>query len=241
LPSLRRLYAAIAVTTSPPTADRVNARLADGGAYAGTPRANARGPLYRLALRRALATGADRIHYLDFDRALHWADTRPAELASMLRRAGRCPALIVGRTVAAHRGHQRPLFVTETEVNARFAGRLGWRRRVDFLVPSFVLTRELAAVLVRRSHANGETIYGEWPALLVTLDAPLAYVECRGLDFETPDRHRAEVRRLGLAAWRRALDTPEEWSTRRAMAAEFERGFSATLRGRRRVARVRYM
>jgi hypothetical protein len=241
LPSLRRMYAAIAVTTSPPTAARVNARLVDGGAYAGTPRANTRGPLYRLALRRALASGARRVHYLDFDRALHWVDTRPDELASVLRLAGGHSALLIGRTLAAHRSHQRPLFATESEVNARFAQRLGVRGRVDFLVPSFVLTRELAAALVRRSHADGATIYGEWPALLATLDRPLAYVECRGLDFETPDRHRAEVRRRGLAAWRRTLETDEEWTARRTMAADFERGFRATLGRRRRVAAFHYI
>ena len=36
----------------------VNALLAELGVFAGSPRGNARGPLYRLALRRALATGA---------------------------------------------------------------------------------------------------------------------------------------------------------------------------------------
>ncbi|MBI3768257.1 MAG: hypothetical protein HY271_07135 [Deltaproteobacteria bacterium] len=232
VPALGRLYGAIAVTTSPPTAPAVNALLAELGVYAGTPRTNARGPLYRLALRRALATGADRVHYLDFDRALHWVATRPRELAAVLRVAERHPALVIGRTIAAHRSHHRPLFETERAANARLAARLGLERRVDFLVPSFALTRSLVTALLRRSRARDASIYGEWPALLATLGVPLAYGECRGLDWETPDRARAEVRRVGLTAWRHAFDTPAEWNARRAMAADIARGFRAAA-GRR--------
>jgi len=164
------------------------------------------------------------------------------ELASVLRLAGGHPALLIGRTLAAHRSHQRPLFATESEVNARFAQRLGVCGRVDFLVPSFVLTRALATALVRRSRARDSDVYGEWPALLALLGVPLAYVECDGVGWETPDRARDEVRRVGLAAWRRGFDTAEEWHARRAMAAQFRRGFVATLGRRRphpRLARLR--
>ena len=78
LPVLARCYpAGIAVATSPPTHPRVVQVLSAAGAYAGTPRANARGPLYRLAIRAALVRRSERVHYLDFDRALHWALGRP--------------------------------------------------------------------------------------------------------------------------------------------------------------------
>jgi hypothetical protein len=227
VPALRRLYAAIAVTTSPPTHPSVNALLAELGVYAGTPRVNTRGPLYRLAVRRALATGAAYVHYLDFDRALHWVATRPRELTAVLRLAERRPALVIGRTVAAHRSHHRPLVETERTLNARFAQRLGLRNRIDFLVPSFVLARAAATTLVRRSRARDGAVYGEWPALLVAIGAPLTYVECRGLDWETPDRHAADVRRVGLVAWRRTLDVRAEWDARRALAADIARGFDA--------------
>jgi hypothetical protein len=229
LPALRLLYGAIAVTTSPPTHTRVNALLEELGIYGGTPRTNARGPLYRLALRQAIASGAASVHYLDFDRALHWVETRPRELARLIRAAPRHPAVLLGRTVAAHRSHHRALFATEQAANRALAARLGTRRRVDFLVPSFVLTRASTRALLRRSRARGASLYGEWPALLATLDVPLVYRECRGLDWETPDRARAAVRRVGLPAWRRAFDTSVEWRLREAMAADFLRGCDAAL------------
>jgi len=229
LPALRARYDAITVTTSPPTHASVQELLAELGIHGGTPRANARGPLYRLALRRALASGATAVHYLDFDRALHWVETRPRELSAVLRLATCHPAVLLGRTVGAHRSHHRALFETERLANRALAARLGTRRRVDFLVPSFILTRPLTRALVRRSRAYDADLYGEWPALLATLGEPLVYRECRGLDWETPDRARAEVRRMGLAAWRRRFDTPDEWRVREVMAADFLRGFDATL------------
>jgi hypothetical protein len=229
LPALARLYPRIAVACSPPTDPRIRTLLAAYDADAGSPPSNTRGPLYRLALRRALAGGVAGVHYLDFDRALHWVARRPGELAAMLARTDRHPAVLVGRTPRAHASHQRALVETELDAAAHITARLGLRGRVVFLVPSFVLRRAAIERLLTRSRARGSTLYGEWIALLAGLPGPLAYVECDGLDWETPDRHRDEVRRVGLAAWRRAMSSPAEWALRRTMAAEFLRGFEHAL------------
>lgn len=222
---LRELYANIAVTTSPTTASRAVDALAACGAYAGTPRGDTRGPLYRRALRCALTGGAGRVHYLDFDRALHWILQSPRELAAVLRRARAHRTLLVGRTPRAHRSHQRPLWITETGMNAHFGARLGFAGRVDFLVPSFVADQDATREILARSRARNGAIYGELAALLAGAAPRLAYVECDGLDWETPDRHRRAVRRVGLARWRDRLDTPLEWRLRTALAAEIVRGF----------------
>src|SRR5437667_10256470 len=92
LPRLQALYRGVAVATSPPTDARVTALLARAGVHAGTPPSDRRGPLYRLALRRALATGAPRVHYVDFDRALHWVRRAPRRPPAVLRAARRRPA-----------------------------------------------------------------------------------------------------------------------------------------------------
>jgi hypothetical protein len=224
------MYARVQVASSPPTAAGLRELLAAHDADAGTPPANTRGPLYRLALRRALAGDVARVHYLDFDRALHWVARRPAELAAVQARARRHPALVIGRTPRAHASHHEALVETESVAAAAFAARLGLHGRVDFLVPSFVLTRDLTVRLVARSRARDAAMYGEWVALLAGLGAPLAYVECDGLDWETPDRYRTEVRRIGRAAWRRAMSTPAEWAMRRTMAREFVAGFDRAAR-----------
>jgi hypothetical protein len=238
LPSLRRLYAGVAVATSPTTSRRMIALLKEAGVHAGTPRVNARGPLYRLALRAALRADPARVHYLDFDRALHWIAERPHELESLVRTAARHHVVLVGRTPRAHLSHHVPLVATETEANRDLAARAGVRGRVDFLVPSFILEHGACERLLARSRARGGAIYGELAALLLGLAARVAYVECRGLDWETPDRDRRTIARIGLATWRRRWDTPEEWGLRRALAREIDRGFARTLARHPPMARV---
>lgn len=231
LPVLAACYpGGIAVAVSPPTHARVRTVLEEAGAFAGAPSANARGPLYRLAVRSALAGRAERIHYVDFDRAVHWAAHQPRDLRSFVRRAPRFEILLVGRTEKAHRSHHRPLYATEAVVNRLLADRLGWVGRVDFLVPSFVLHREAARALLRRSRARGGSMYGEWAAILATLEPTVAYVECGALDWETPDRHRRAIRRMGLARWRARQETAREWTLRRVMAETIVAGFERALR-----------
>ena len=240
LPRLALVYSGVTVATSPPTAARVKALLDEAGMHAGSPPANRRGPLYRLSVKAALAHGTGRIHYLDLDRGLHWLARGRKEMAAALRVARRHPLLLLGRTPRAHQSHHLPLYATETLVNRLFTLRLGIDGRLDLLVPSFVLTRDLAALLVKRSRANDAAFYGEWAALLLGMTAQVAYLECRWLDWETPDRHRRAVRRLGLAAWRRRQDTPKEWSLRVDMARDFVAGFErAVERGALRAPAIR--
>ena len=229
LPHLATFYRNVSVATSAPTAPRIRAILTTSGAFAGTLAADRRGPLYRLTLRRALASGAERVHYLDLDRVLHWLARMPRELRAALRAAARHRVLVLGRTRKAHRSHHLPLYATEVLANQLIAGRLGLAHPLDVLVPSFVVDRDAALRLLARSRARDTTLYGEWAALLFTLTPEVAYLECRGLDWETPDRHRRAVRRLGLAAWRRRQETPAEWERRIAMAADFLAGCERAL------------
>jgi hypothetical protein len=242
LPRLRALYASIAVTTSPPTSSRMVGDLRAAGIYGGSPPANTRGPLYRMSIRAALRSDAPAVHYLDFDRALHWLRVAPRELRAILRLSRRHPALLVGRTEQAHASHHRPLWATEVVANRLMAGGLDVRGRVDLLVPSFVVVRSTARELERRSRARDDDLYGEWAALLPALVPELAYVECRGLDWETPDRHRRVVRRVGLATWRRRQETAAEWALRTTLAARIVAGFERTRRrapGTPRLVRLR--
>jgi hypothetical protein len=242
LPKLLALYAGVAVTTSPPTSPRIVDALRDAGVFAGSPPTNTRGPLYRLALRGALRTPASAVHYLDFDRALHWLRVAPREYRAVVRVSCRHAVLIVGRTERAHATHHRPLWATETVANRLMADELGVRGRLDLLAPSFVVSREAARALVRRSHARDADVYGEWAAIVPRLGPTIAYIECRGLDWETPDRHRRAVRRAGLAAWKRRQETPREWAARIAMAETIVAAFERVRRrapGEPRLVRLR--
>src|SRR3989442_15001489 len=182
------------VATIHPPAERVAMMLAAQGAIAGATQATHRGPLYRLAIRGGLATGAAHVHYLDLARALRWAARAPRELRAVLRLGARHRVLVLGRTPKAHRSHHLPLYATEVLVNRLMAVRVALARPLDLLVPSFVLARDAAARLLSSSRARDTAVYGEWAALVLGLAPEVAYLECRGLDWETPDRHRRAAR-----------------------------------------------
>src|SRR5207247_1076201 len=82
-------------------------------------------------------------------------------------------------------------------VNRLMTVRLALARPLDLLVPSFVLDHDAAVRLLARSRARDAAVYGEWAALVLGLAPEVAYLECRGLDWETPDRHRRAVPRRG--------------------------------------------
>jgi hypothetical protein len=225
LPRLERAYSAVVVATSPGTSPKINAILEERGVFIGTREANDRGPLYRLSIRRALAEPGNRIHYLDFDRALHWARGPMAELEMVLARAAQYPVLLVGRTRSAHTSHQKALVVTETETNRYLADGLGVTGRVDFMVPSFILDKDAAKRFLASSRTRGMGIYGEMARLLFSLGHDVAYVECDGLDWETPDRDRRVVGRIGLPAYRARFDRDDEWELRHSLKREVESVF----------------
>jgi hypothetical protein len=53
------------------------------------------------ALQKALETSASHIHYNDFDRLLHWAETRLEEWCATVAVVEKGDCLIVGRTAQA--------------------------------------------------------------------------------------------------------------------------------------------
>lgn len=243
LPRLQRAYSEVVVATSPGTASSVNELLATRGVFIGTQKANERGPLYRLSLRRALEESGSRIHYLDFDRALHWARGPVRELEAVLRRSAKHPVLLVGRTRKAHASHQEALVATETDTNHYLARVLGLSGRVDFMVPSFLLEKEAARHFLAGSRTRGMGIYGEMALLLFSLGHDVAYVECDGLDWETPDRDERLVRRIGLPAYRARFDSDQEWRLRHSLQREvksvFDRARSRLGRAQGRIRRLR--
>lgn len=225
LPRLQRIYRDVVVGTSPGTAPALNRLLEERGVFIGCPNQNERGPLYRSSIRKALEAGGQRVHYLDFDRALHWARGPVEELEEVLDRSASIPVLLIGRTPTAHTSHQEALVVTETATNRYLADGLGLTGRVDFMVPSFLLRADAARTFLQRCRTRGMGIYGEMAHLLFSLGHDVAYVECDGLDWETPDRDRRVVARIGLPAYRDRFDRDDEWDLRHSLQREVEAVF----------------
>ncbi len=179
----------------------------------------------RQALALAVEAGADTIHYSDFDRALHWLISFPAELPLALARFGDKDFTIVGRTEAAMSSHPRCMIQTEYAVNTVF--NLRWQRNWDLCAATRGIGPRAARAILEHSVIDQVGTETEWPALLLqTGKFELDYFECNGMEYETPDQFPDEVAAAGgVGEWVRALDAqPEQWLKRLDYARQMGAG-----------------
>ena len=153
----------------------------------------------------------------------------PRELgARAARRAARARAVLIGRTparppvappAAARDGGRREPADGRAPRHRRAAS-ISWSRRSSSTASAQLACSPGRARATRPSTASGRRCSPGWAVRS-------AYLECRGLDWETPDRHRRAVRRVGLEAWRARQDTPAEWRLRIDWRPTIVRGFDA--------------
>jgi hypothetical protein len=154
----------------------------------------------------------------DFDRALHWAEWFPDELAAVAVDAG-FDFTVLGRTqraFATHPAHQRE---TEALINRVFETVCGaaW----DVTAGARSLSRPAAEALVAESTDDAISNDVTWPLLLRARGRfSVGFTAVDGLEFETADRHADEVAAAGgLARWIESLDRDAlRWAQRLELA-----------------------
>lgn len=175
----------------------------------------------RYALRMGLTTSASHLQYCDFDRILHWIGHYPDELTSTLEQLQRYDYTIIGRTERAFASHPRVQRDTEAVTNHAFS--LWFGRPVDISAGSCGLSRQAAALLLKKSEAPTNATDAEWPALVwVTRKMTLGFVETEGLEFETPDYFADEIAQAGsLEVWLEERSRPlTAWIARTRLTLE---------------------
>ncbi len=183
-----------------------------------------------LALRAALETGADLIHYLDLDRLLRWVETREDEWHWSVGLLGDADCICFGRTTAAYATHPRALIETEATSNRAISHLIG--RPLDVSAGSKGFTRQAALFL--DAHTQPGTSMGMDAAWLVLLNRAgyrIKYVEVDGLDWESADQYRLEA--ADTAAQRIAAaeydEDPRNWEWRVKITDELVKmGLAAT-------------
>ena len=219
-PFLRQLYSGIAVVlpagTDPAVLHELDAmpearRLLDTGAFQGR----------YLALKEALNFQTTHIQYIDMDRLIRWAETRPDELQSVTQQIQQLDCLILGRSKYAFNTHPACLRVTESSVNDVFSFLLG--QGLDLCSGSKAFSRSAVAHLIGHSDPDcGTGSDAEWPVLLQKAGFALTPTFVDGLDWETADRNLP--RAATAAEQRHAADEldkdPESWRFRANLARE---------------------
>ncbi len=173
------------------------------------------------ALQKASETNAEHIHYCDFDRLLHWVETRPDEWREAVAKIPATDCLIVGRTERAYRTHPLALVQTEAISNAVASHLLG--RTMDVSAGSKAFSRRAAEYLMKHSppgHALGTD--SEWTLLLQRAGFRIDYIEADGLEWESADHFSDQV--ADENAQQRAAEVydadPKHWAQRVQVAME---------------------
>lgn len=225
VPVLRSIFDKVVVTATMNTDNGILEELRRLGCEVAKRRPHAYGPglTLREAVRRGhAAAGEGPMLFMDMDRALHWARTKPEEFARIAKRVGRAEWFIGERSSRAHRTHQRALVETETEANAILSKALGERRMHDYLAPCIGFSSAARKIVLSLPRRRDFSLIGQWFLALKKAGFRPTYAMCEGMDWETPDQFRDLVKKLGgKAAFRASLDaSPEEWEKRRQIARD---------------------
>lgn len=224
--TLRATFDKVVVTATASTSDALLLDLRRLGCAVAKRPNDTVGLTYRDTVRRGHMAGARTLFLLDFDRALHWARTRPEELARAAKRAERHEWFIGERTPRAYRSHHLPLYKTEQEPNRIIAKRLGERTTHDYLSSCVGLSRGAQEAVLSAPTRRDLSVFGLWPLAVKKAGYRPAYATFEGLEWETADQNRDKVEALGgVAAFRASLDNPAEWEKRERMAIEFVRDY----------------
>ena len=226
LPQLQALYGALVFLCTKTTSADTLALLRASGATVHHERQQpvnlgGIGRVRRRALRLGLTTGCDHVHLCDFDRLLHWAAHYPDELRQVVGEIANYDLLILGRTERAFATHPPYQVETERLANLVFSKVYGQER--DITSGSRGLSRRAAELLLSHSREKGAGVDAEWPLIVSRFpELRLSYILCEGLEFETADRHQAEIAQAGgLERWLEVQSArPELWVYRLHVACE---------------------
>jgi hypothetical protein len=218
LPVLTAVFSGIAIQASPIANQRTLQLLSDHGATIEQTTAEhdkgaaTLGRSRRNVVALALQQGADFVMLCDGDRAIHWAEFYPDELAEVARFMTDYDFTVIGRTPRAFASHPHIQKDTEAIVNRIFAQMSGLKW--DITSATRGLSRRAAELIVAESQDDSLGVDGSWPLLLQQRGGfQLGYVETEGMEFETADRFQEEVTAVGgYQNWLNQLDAdPQNW------------------------------
>lgn len=226
LPALAHIFAGLAIDASSAVSPRALALLRGAGARV-QQRAHDQpeglavlGGPRRAVLELALRAGAPCIMYCDFDRALHWAERYPEELAQVVASLPERDCTVLGRTPRAFATHPRVQRDTEAIINHVFAEVSGqpWS---DVTAAARGLSACAARAILAGCPDRAISTDVSWPLFLQRAgEFSLGYRATDGLEFETADRFGDEVTAAGgLERWLARIDAdPRQWEFRLELA-----------------------
>jgi len=172
---------------------------------------------YKLAYKKALEHIEDemseRIMYIDFDRLIHWINQYPDELKKLLYEI-EVEYLHIGRTPRAFDTHPDTQKATEMIVNEFGSSIIEFNKTIDIISVCHIMTKELVMKISSLKNKTEYGFYSTWPIYLWNWAASKKYIEAEGLEWETPDRFKEEIGKMGYKNWLIQFQDPSEWRNR---------------------------
>ncbi len=156
----------------------------------------------------------EKIFYIDFDRLIHWIDAYPNEFIDLINNRIDVDYLHIGRTLRAFETHPLTQQKTEFIVNEIGSKVLGFSKTIDIISVCCIFTKELGEKLMDIKNETATGFYCTWPLLFWNWATKKQYIEVEGLEWETPDRFKAEIANLGFNNWMNQFQSPNEWEKR---------------------------
>ena len=166
-------------------------------------------------LQKATEFSFDYLHYADFDRLLHWLETRPDELRDAITHIQKADCTVIGRTEEAFGTHPQSMIQTEKLFNDVFSNYLG--QSMDFGAGSRGFSRHAVETILDQC-TNKESLQMDvgWTVLLKQAGLSIQPLAVDGLDWETPDQFRDEVatEEIRQKFIEKADANPKNWALR---------------------------
>ena len=176
---------------------------------------------YQTAFNNALNNNLSSLFYCDLDRALHWMRSYPEELKQITQTPSNHDFILIGRTKRAFDTHPQTQTLTEGIGNVVASKVLGFKKTSDILGTTWILTLQLAKMILEQKPMNEFSFYTEWPIMLWRTSSNPLYTEREGLEWETPDRYVREIKTQGEEVWKQGFQTVNEWKRRTLMLKDF--------------------
>lgn len=225
LPALAGIFARVAIQATYASHPRSLELLASAGAlvrHESQAQFNSVAQLgfaRRATLELGLQEPAPTLLFCDFDRALHWAERYPAELASVVVRLAEHDFVVLGRSERAFATHPRVQRDTEAIINHVYASASG--RAWDVTAAARGISRRAAAALLEGCPESSIGTDVAWPLFMQRAGGySLGYIATEGLEFETADRFADQIAQAGgLEQWIARIDAdPQQWADRLDLA-----------------------
>jgi len=218
LPKVKELFVKGIICLTPHTPEEVRSFLTKNGLLVKLEPDDIHIMSYKIAIRTALENidnnSSQRIFHIDFDRLVHWINTYPEELTNLLQKNINVEYLHIGRTTRAFNTHPKTQTETERIMNEFGSKILGLENTMDIISVCYIFTKDLGEKILKVNNFTKTGFYGSWPIYFWNFARSKSYIEVEGHEWETPDRFKVEIDKIGLERWKEQFQSKEEWNKR---------------------------